>query len=500
MTQNGLPAKLILLIRIANVLALLSLFLPHSHWLPGFLTCHLSATILAAVLASMLNRSVPGWSLGSLLAPIVVSTWLTYRPENTPDAMTAGDNCWYNMERDVNHMIVVGALFFDTMPRPEALEELIEKRLLSFDRFRKVPRLRSNGHRYWEEATDFKLEDHLHYESLPEPTEEAFRKRVDELAGQKLNFDRPLWELHVVDNHPEGAAIIVRLHHCNADGIALVRVLLSLTDKDGASARTGAEPPAAPKPKPSPLKLLWELIVAFPRMLMLPDSTSNFKNPLTGVRRTAWSPPLPLPSIKKLAHDHGGKINDVVLAATAGAVRRYFLRTGQPVDGITFRVLVPVNVRPLDGPIRLGNQVGFIYLPLPVGVADPVARLKAVKSAMDAVKSGKEAVLAYFSLSVMGTLPRGVQHALMDNFNNNASSTMTNVPGPRETLYFAGQPIRNMVFFGPQSGKMGVGLSVFSYRETLTMGISADAGMIPDAGVFTGCFVEEIEEWLTGSS
>jgi diacylglycerol O-acyltransferase len=89
-----------------------------------------------------------------------------------------------------------------------------------------------------------------------------------------------------------------------------------------------------------------------------------------------------------------------------------------------------------------------------------------------------------------------VQHALMDAFNDNASSTMTNVPGPREQLFFAGEAIRNMVFFGPQSGKMGVGLSVFSYQDTLTMGISADKGMIPHPEVFTACFEQELREWL----
>ena len=496
MTKNG-PALLFkLVIRAVNLLAVISLFASAGS-LPGFLSCHLVAVAATVALAAILKRSVIGWGLGALLVPLLVSSWLTFRPRNTPDTMTAGDTCWYHMERETNRMIVVGILFFDQCPTRDALETLIRQRLLAFDRFRKVPRLQ-DGHRVWMDDPRFRLEDHLHWETLPETSEAAFQARVDTLAAQPQDFDRPLWELHVVEHHPQGSALIVRLHHCIADGIALVRVLLSLTDKDGASVRTGAEPPKTPKAKPNALKLLWELIVAFPRMLMLPDSTSSFKNPLSGMRRTAWSAPLPLARIKQLAHDHGGKINDVVLAATAGAVRRYFLRTGQKVDGITFRVLVPVNVRPLDGPIRLGNQVGFIYLPLPVGVADPVARLKAVKAAMDAIKSGKEAVLAYFSLSFMGTLPKGVQNALMDNFNNNASSTMTNVPGPRETLYFAGEPIRNMVFFGPQSGKMGVGLSVFSYRDSLTMGISADAAMVPDAHVFTRCFEEEIGEWLGG--
>ncbi|HEX5360496.1 MAG TPA: WS/DGAT domain-containing protein [Fluviicoccus sp.] len=495
MTTTGIVATLKFAIRAANLLGLLGLFLDLPHVLPGFLACHLTATMATVLLAFHLKRSVPGWGLGALILPFITSTWLTFRPENTPDAMTAGDNCWYSMEREVNHMIVVGILFFERAPEKAALEQLITERLLKFDRFRQVPRLR-NGHRYWVDDEDFQLERHLHFRPLPEPSLQTFQERVDTLSGQKLDFEHPLWDLEVVPNHPDGAAIIVRIHHCNADGIALVRVLLSLTDKAATAVENTTEAPRASRPKHHPLKLLWELIVAFPRMLMLPDSRTSFKHPLTGRRGTAWSGQLPLQDIKQLAHAHGGKINDVVLAATAGAVRRYFQQNNEPVDGITFRVLVPVNVRPLDGPIVLGNQVGFIYLPLPVGVADPVGRLRAVKAGMDAIKSGKEAVLAYFSLSVMGTLPRGVQHALMDAFNDNASSTMTNVPGPREQLFFAGEAIRNMVFFGPQSGKMGVGLSVFSYQDTLTMGISADKGMIPHPEVFTACFEQELREWL----
>ena len=230
-------------------------------------------------------------------------------------------------------------------------------------------------------------------------------------------------------------------------------------------------------------------------MLMLPDSNTSFKRPLTGARRTAWSRPLPLETIKRIAQTHHAKINDVVLAATAGALRRYFLLHNEPVKGITFRVLVPINIRPLTGPIELGNKVGFIYLPLPVGIDNANERLHEVKRAMDAIKSGKEAFLSYLSLCFLGTLPQALQHSIIDIFNQNASSTMTNVPGPRDKLYFAGEAIRHMNFFGPQSGKMGVGISVFSYQDELTLGITADAAMVPQPDIFTQCFEQEIAEW-----
>lgn len=468
--------------------------------LPPFWMVHLLMTACVAVLAWRLGRQVVGWTLGALLVPLVVGLWLSFRPKVTPSLMTAGDNCWYHMERDVNHMIVVAVLFFEQAPSHEALERLIRERLFKLDRFRQVP-VRRGRHRYWEDSTDVRLEDHLQIRPLATPSSTEFQQRVDQLSGQKLPFDRPLWHMELVPNHPDGAALIVRIHHSVADGIALVRVLLSLTDKDAVPLETVVDAAVRPdelarQRSESPLNTLWELIIALPRLLMLPDSRTLFKQPLTGCRTTAWTQPTPLAPIKALGKRYHSKINDVVLAATAGAIRRYFLQQGSSVEGVTFRVLVPVNIRPLTGPIQLGNKIGFIYVPLPIHLPTTGERLAAVKQAMDEVKGGKQAVLSYFSLSVMGTLPQGLQHLLIDTFNDNASSTMTNVPGPQELLYFAGEPIRSMVFFGPQSGKMGVGISVFSYRGQLTMGVSADKGILPDAHALTQCFQAELAEWM----
>ena len=97
---------------------------------------------------------------------------------------------------------------------------------------------------------------------------------------------------------------------------------------------------------------------------------------------------------------------------------------------------------------------------------------------------------------MIGTLPRSMQQRLTDIFNQNASATMTNVPGPRQTIMLAGETITDMGFFGPQSGKMGVGISAFSYNGRLTLGINADAGMIAEPGLLSTCFEEEVSAWL----
>ncbi len=518
------------LVRATSGLVVLTLFLAPGDMLFWFLSFHLTSFIASGLLAIALKRHWLGWSLAAFWIPVLPALWLSFRPENNSVNMTASDNCWYNMERDVNHMMVVGLMFFDAAPAPEKLEQLLRERLLCFSRFRQIPKM-EKGVRQWVDDEHFALARHVEYCPLETSSSQAFAERVNTLSGKKLDFDQPLWHMQIIPNHPSGAALVLRIHHCIADGIALVRVLLSMTEQaqpntseaqivsntgetvapdtraqgmEPANGSATAHRNAAPSEKAvsssrnnkqSPITLLKELLQAFPRMIMLPDSKTSFKHPLTGVRRTAWTTPMPLNAIKRIASAHNAKINDVVLAATAGALRRYFQAHNEPTTGITLRVLVPINLRPLTGPIELGNKVGFIYLPLPVGCADPVARLRDVKAGMDAIKSGKEAFLSYLSLCFLGTLPQALQHVLIDTFNQNASSTMTNVPGPKEALSFAGQRVTHMNFFGPQSGKMGVGISVFSYQNELTLGITTDAGMVPHPEQFTACFEQEIAEW-----
>ena len=143
----------------------------------------------------------------------------------------------------------------------------------------------------------------------------------------------------------------------------------------------------------------------------------------------------------------------------------------------------------------LGNKVGFVYFPLPIEIDSPIERLLETKARMDNIKGGQEAILSYGFLVLLGLLPKSIQHPLVDLLNNNASTTMTNVPGPKEALSMASSPIQNLMFFGPQSGKMGVGISILSYNGKVTLGVSADENMIPDPGLLVNYFTQEIEEW-----
>ena len=294
-----------------------------------------------------------------------------------------------------------------------------------------------------------------------------------------------------------GSALVIRVHHCIADGIALIRVLLSMTTPVAPENEPaqGHKRPAKDSPLMQLLQLVVGLLAAFPHALKLPDSDSQLKKPLSGKRETSWSQPLELDQIRHLAKLNNAKINDVVLAATAGALRNYLIENGANPDNMTLRVLVPINLKPLDGEIVLGNQVGFVYLPLPIHENAPINRLNAVKQSMNQIKGGQEAMLSLLSLKLIGSLPPFLQTTIIDTFNKNASSTMTNVPGPKTPLRLAGHTIENMMFFGPQSGTMGVGISVLSYAGSMTMAINSDANLIPDPQRLANLFTKEIEDW-----
>ncbi|MCG8315698.1 MAG: WS/DGAT domain-containing protein [Pseudomonadales bacterium] len=462
------------------------------------LNCLWLLTVIASVfLANHLNRNLTIWGAVSLCFPFWGAALLSLLSKRPEKVLTAVDNSWLNMERPTNKMVVTGIMFFKSPVDPQALFKTVEQGLLKFERFKqKVVNI--NHFNSWENDPQFVLSNHIHFHAADEIIDpQGFHKAVDHLTEQPLDFTKPLWQMDLYQGVNGGSALVVRIHHCIADGIALIRVLLSMT--------TTELPQEAPSQKPfsqtkdSPIRQLLQLVVgllaAVPHALKLPDSDSPLKNPLSGKRKTAWSEPLKLEKIRQLSKENNAKINDVVLAATAGALRTYLSEQGTDPDCMTLRVLVPINLKPMEGEIVLGNQVGFVYLPLPISENNPTARINAVKQSMNQIKGGQEAMLSLLSLKLIGSLPRFLQTMIIDTFNKNASSTMTNVPGPKTPLLFAGQKVENMMFFGPQSGTMGVGISVLSYAGTMTMAINSDANLIPNPNRVTDLFTMEIEKW-----
>jgi WS/DGAT/MGAT family acyltransferase len=360
---------------------------------------------------------------------------------------------------------------------------------------------------------------------------------VSRLVATPLDPARPMWQFHVVEKYDGGSAIIIRIHHCYADGIALVRVMLSMTDAgpDGPPAMPFEPPKRARRDRTDdPLAFLIEPLSGLVNTakeigatliergvdiwqhpgrakelagegtaltgevaklaLMGQDSPTRFKGKPAAAKRVAWADPISLDEVKTIGKALRASINDVLLSCVAGALRRYLESKGEATDNVIIRALVPVNLRPLEKAYKLGNQFGLVFLELPLGIENPIERLYAVRANMNALKGSYQPVLALGILAAMGSGPKMLQEVLLQILARNATAVMTNVPGPQQTLYFAGGDIESLMFWVPQSGDIGMGVSILSYNGSVQFGVVTDRGLCPDPEHVIAGFAPEFEK------
>lgn len=458
--------------------------------------------------------------------------WMT----RARDRMSRVDTAWLRMERPTNLMMITGVMVFDGELHAEDVAQTLRERFMSFPRFRQRPRDVA-GVTYWEDDPDFDIHTHLRRIALPgDAGHGELQELVSDLASTPLDPARPMWQFHLVENYVEGPAIITRIHHCYADGIALIQVMLSLTDTDPKSPH-----PAPPKRAVSnkdhgvigrmldPAKhgvdnaikagqraldkgkdLLShpgkaaqyaevgaELASELGNALTLADDPpTRFRGRLGVRKRAAWTDALELEEVKAVAKSLGCTVNDVLLASVTGALRAYLLDRGDSPDGLAIRATVPVNLRPLEHAKELGNHFGLVFLSLPIGHANPLARLYAVRDNMNELKSSKQAVVAFGLLAALGMGPSFVQRPALELFSRKATAVMTNVPGPQRPLYLAGAEIKHMMFWVPQSGGIGMGVSILSYNGKVEFGLITDRRLVPDPEAVIERFAGEFEKLL----
>lgn len=453
----------------------------------------------------------------------------------TTERMASADTAWLHMDRPTNLMVVNCVFWFEQPLDREALAAAFRERVLpSFPRFRQraveppvtvgalTPR--------WEDVDDHDVLDHLTEVRLPAPGSDAqLHAYVSTQAVVPLDRSRPLWQVHLVQGYGQGCAILLRTHHAIADGTALVQALLSLVDAPEAG-RHGDQLPIgrrqaeldvraalgreADRTRRLSAVLLGGLTATIRRPLeavrkavergaMLgklgfgsSDDDSSLRGPLSGRKRLTWSTSVPVEDVKRLGKAHSATVNDVALAAVAGALRRYLGTHGQTAQLLT--AVVPVNLRPLDQPLDpgQGNEFGLAFVRLPVGEPDPLARLKAVKAEMDEVKATGEGVVVYGALATMGHTPVQVEQAMLDLFGSRATAVVTNIAGPREPVRLAGVPLAGFTGWVPSTGPIGVGLSVCSYAGELLLGVSVDEALVPDSDALLEALAEEVRALL----
>ena len=441
------------------------------------------------------------------------------------EAMSSVDAAWLHMERPTNLMMINGFFLFDGPMAFEQFKETVENRLVSrFKRFRQ--RVVESGlimhSPHWETDERFDINTHIHRVALPEPGDEAtLYEMISDLAGTPLDFSKPLWQFHLIEGYGADTVAFFRLHHCIADGIALMQVMLSMCDTE----------PDAPQPEPRPARRpagpldgvfglidfashalettrkltgmviqegmeslanpshIWDLTkstaaygTALARLTLLPvDTKTLYKGPLGVSRRVAWSEPFGMDEVKALCKASNASLNDVILSVVTGALGDYMQERGAQTDGITIKAMMPVNLRSPEKALKeLGNYFGLVVPTLPLGEADPVARLKLVNQDMTAIKSTPEATVALAILQAMGSAPTEIENLGIAFFTSKTSAVITNVPGPGQQLYFGGQAIRTVMGWVPQGGDIGMGISIFSYNGQVVVGIITDEGLVPD--------------------
>ena len=449
--------------------------------------------------------------------------------------MSKVDTAWLRMDSRANLMMIVGVWILKPAITYAALCQRVQERLVPIARFRQMAVEDAAG-ATWVHDPAFDVQRHVVREVLSAPQgQQALQQRVAELSMQPLDRGHPLWQFHLVEDYDGGSALIARIHHCIADGIALIHVMMGLVDggedalrsprqqrrsqaDDDGEGQSGGPQTWLADSLVKPLTQLatraldaagdgvamsldmvthpgqgidrtLQTTLGVARMggqvlrdmgalaLMPDDSPTSLKGRPHAHKAVAWCDPISLDEVKAVGRVLGCSVNDVLLSCVAGALGAYLQQRGESVAGKEIRAMVPVNLRPLDEAWKLGNRFGLVPLVLPIGIAHPIERVYAVRQRMQALKGSTQPLLAFGLLSVAGLLVKPAQEAMLGLFSRKTSAVMTNVPGPSQKLAFCGATLEQTMFWVPQSGDIGVGVSILSYGGGVQFGLITDTGM-----------------------
>ncbi len=463
-------------------------------------------------------------------------------PQQHLDRLTALDASFLHQEGPESHMHIGALTVFGGPPlRFDDLLALIGSRLHLVPRYRqrlaRTPLDR--GRPVWIDDRSFRLEYHVRHVALPPPGErEQLLALVSRTFSTQLDRRRPLWELSFVEGLQDGGfALIFKTHHAVIDGVAgldLATVIFDL-DSDG-DAEPQSPPPWTPAPKPGQLAMmtLGAMRDARDGVTLLGSALSAGAHPrraasrlreaAEGVGEIVWAALNPAPEtplnvpigpyrrfvtlsgrladFKTIKNAFGGTVNDVVLAVVTGALRSFLLSRGVRTEGLELRALVPVSLRGAgDGATAgdvIGNRLAAMRAPLPVYIADPRARLAAVRESMDGIKESRQALGAEVLAGVQNFAPPTIlAQASRINFSTRLFNLLvTNLPGPQIPLHVLGREIREVypIAFLPRDHALAV--AIMSYNGQLNFGLLADFEAVPELDRLPGWIAEATAELL----
>jgi diacylglycerol O-acyltransferase / wax synthase len=440
---------------------------------------------------------------------------------STVDRMSPLDSAFLHIE-DAHAALHIGSVALLEGPAPTLaeLQTAVARKLPLVPRYRQ--RIRAVplglGRPVWVDDPDFRIDAHVRRRTLPTPGGRAeLHVVVDRILTQRLDRRRPMWETWLVDGLSDGRWVLVtKVHHSLADGIAGTDLLSTMLD----SRPEGSPAPDdrwAAAPEPSAVRLTSDAILdrasvrlhevrslgrvaAHPGQLpaaawrlvhgmagfataLRPVATSSLRGSIGTERRHLWTD-IALTDVLAIREQLGGTVNDVVLAAVSHGFRDLLLARGETPGRHTVRTLVPVSVRRADGQGRTDNRVSAILCDLPVEVADPVARLRAVSDRMHHLKSSGEADTGEAVTELADVLPPSVLatglHLAFRVPQRLLTTVVTNVPGPRGTLYCCGRRMLTTYPYVPIADRLRIGVAVTSYDGRLFFGVTGDAATATD--------------------
>ena len=415
-------------------------------------------------------------------------------------------------------------------------------------------------HPFWVEDPDFDLDFHVRHTAVAPPgRDDQLADLVARIIGRPLDRNRPLWETYVISGLPDGLfAILTKIHHATVDGASGAELLTMMLD----SSPDGDEVPPAehewqPEPLPSDAELLSRaganLMRKPGRFLLLGARTlrevgkatrnpvlvatanqlrGSLKGPLGAVlnigrRRDVERdalPPLPklraprtpfngritahrkfafrsteLSRVKEIKSALGATVNDVVMAACAGGLRRYLDGHGVLSDE-SLVAMVPVSIRTGEEEERWTNRVSGLVALLPTDEPDPLERVRKVHESMDSAKGIFQALPAetltdfsQFPPPAVFTRAMRMATRLSTRVDPTVNLVISNVPGPREPLYVAGSRLRHYYPVSTIVDGQGLNITVQSYLDTLDFGLVSCRDLVPDVWDLVDLIVEEID-------
>jgi diacylglycerol O-acyltransferase / wax synthase len=416
-------------------------------------------------------------------------------------------------DRHVSLAIGAISVLAGPMPDCDSLAAGFAERILSVPRFRQVLRTQplDLGAPRWADVTNVDIAHHVRRAALPRPGDDAALFRwAAEVMERRLDRDRPLWECWIVDGLAHNRwAILMKIHHCVADGIAATHTLTQLCD-DGGGGTFATEIRAAHEPARGGLRLpaltfnpvdwmaaAWRTslgvttaasqvlqgAVEIAGSLLRPAAASSLTGPVTNMRRYA-TVEVALEDVARTCDRFEVTINDVALAAITDSFRTMLIRRGERPQRNSLRTIVPVSVRSHDAADKTDNRVSVMLPYLPVEKADPISQLRTVHARLTRAKTSGQRQAGNIFVSAANAIPFPLTawtlRALTKLPQRGFVTLATNVPGPRKRLRVMGREVIRLLPIPPLAMQLRTGIAIMSYADHLVFGIIGDYDAAPD--------------------